>query len=137
MIKKDKKILSQKGLVAMPAIVILSIIMLTIGITTSFLSFNQNNISANNHLSQKTYYIAETGIKDAFLKIARNKKYDTDYSLPINNGIANIVFDTSIPNQTKIISTGIINNYTKKIQVTLNVTTNGKVTLESWIELST
>jgi hypothetical protein len=137
MIKKYKNyLLSQNGLVAMPAIVVLSIIMLAIGIAMSFSSYTQNNISFDNYKSQKAYYIAEAGIKDATMKITRNKNYNTGYSLSINSGTASIVFDESIPNQTKITSAGSINNYTKKIQATLNVTNEGKVTIMSWRELS-
>lgn len=71
------------------------------------------------------------------MKITRNKSYDTNYSLPVNSGVADITFDTSIPNQTKITSISTVNNYTKKIQAILNVTANGKVTILSWNELST
>jgi hypothetical protein len=137
MIEKYKKYLfSQSGLVALPSIVILSIIMLTIGIAMSFSAFTQNNISYDNYISQKAYYIAEAGIKDATMKAARNKNYNTDYELTINGESANVTFDTSIPNQTKITSASAINNYTKKIQVVLNITTNGKVTIMSWNELA-
>lgn len=137
MTRKYKNILiSQSGLIAMPSIIILSIIMLTIGIAMSFSSFIQNNISFDNYISQKAYCIAEAGIKDATMKITRNKNYSANYSLPINNGVANITFDASIPNQTKITSASAINNYTKKIQAILNVTNNGKVTIMSWNELS-
>ena len=138
MTRKYKNFLfSQNGLVALPSIVVLSIIMLTIGIAMSFSSFTQNNISFDNYISQRACYIAEAGIKDATMKITRNKSYDTNYSLPVNSGVADITFDTSIPNQTKITSISTVNNYTKKIQAILNVTANGKVTILSWNELST
>lgn len=137
MISKYKNILtSQQGLIALPSIVILSIIMLVIGIAMSFSAFTQNNISYDNYASQKAYYIAEAGIKDATMKITRNKNYNTNYSLSINDGIASVVFDTSVPNQIKITSVSTINNYTKKIQAVLNVTANGKVTIASWNELT-
>ncbi len=137
MTKKYKNILiGQSGLVAMPSIVILSIIMLTIGIAMSFSSFIQNNISYDNYISQRAYCTAEAGINDAIMKIARNKNYSANYSLLINSNAANIVFDTTVLNQTKITSTSIIKNYTKKIQATLNVTANGKVTIASWNELA-
>lgn len=129
-------LISQSGLAAMPAIVILSIVMLAIGIAMSFSSFTQNNISYDNYISQRAYYAAEAGISDAIMKIARNKNYSADYSLSVNGGTANIAFDMSVPNQTKITSAGAINNYTKKIQAILNVTQNGKVTVASWNELS-
>jgi len=137
MTSKYKNIfISQSGLVALPSIVILSIIMLTIGIAMSFSSFTQNNISYDSYISQKAYYAAEAGINDAIMKITRNKNYSADYSLSINGYAADIAFDTSTPNQTKITSASAINNYTKKIQAILNVTANGKVMIASWNELA-
>ena len=133
MILKNKK--SQKGLVALPAIITLSVIILTIGLTMSFSSFTQNNISSNKYKSELTYRIAEAGIKDAMVKITRNKNYDTAFTLFINNGAADISFETSIPEQTIITSVGTYGNNTKTIETILHITTNGKVTINSWTEL--
>ncbi|MBW6441229.1 hypothetical protein K0B03_04375 [Patescibacteria group bacterium] len=129
-------LLSQNGLVALPSIVILSLIMLTIGIAMSFSSFTQNTISFNSEITQRSYFVAESGIKDAMMKITRNKNYNIDYALQINADEAIVTFDTSIPNQTKVTSTSTINNHTKKIEATLDVTSSGKVTILSWHELS-
>ena len=132
--RKDK-FFSQKGIVALPAIITLSVIILAIGLAMSFSSFTQNNIFSNKHQSELTYRVAEAGIKDAMIKITRNKNYDTAFALPINNGVANISFDTSNFEQTKITSIGTLNNNTKTIEVVLDISTNGKVTINSWIEL--
>ena len=133
MIPKNKK--SQKGIVALPAIITLSVIILTIGLAMSFSSFTQNNISSNKYKSELTYRIAEAGIKDAIVKITRNKNYDTAFTLLVNNGVANISFDISVPDQTKITSVGTFNDNTKTIETILDITKNGKVTISSWTEL--
>jgi len=136
MITKNRKhFFSQRGIVALPAIIALSVIILTIGLAMSFSSFTQNNISSNKYKSELTYRIAEAGIKDAMVKITRNKNYDTAFTLLINNGAANVNCDTSGPGQTKITSIGTFNNNTKTIETILDITTNGKVTISSWIEL--
>lgn len=133
--ENKKHFFSQKGIVALPAIITLSIIILTIGLAMSFSSFTQNNISSNKYKSELTYRIAEAGIKDAMVKITRNKNYATDFTLLINNGAANVSFETSIPEQTTITSAGTFNDNTKTIEAVLNITANGKVTINSWIEL--
>jgi len=134
-IKNRKHFFSQRGIVALPAIITLSVIILAIGLAMSFSSFTQNNISSNKYKSELTYRIAEAGIKDAMVKITRNKNYDTAFTLLINNGAADVSFDTSNPEQTKITSVGTFNNNTKTIETILDVTTNGKVAVSSWIEL--
>jgi len=135
MIKKNIKYhFSQKGMIALPVIAILSIIMLSIGLAMAFSAFTQNNITSNTNKADMAYYIAEAGIRDATMKITRNSNYNNSYSLSINNGSASISFDTSVPGQTKIISIGTFDNNSKKIETILGITTNGEVTLNSWIE---
>ena len=137
MIKRYKEFLfSESGLIALPSIIILSMIILTIGISMSFSSFTQNNISSNNYSSQKSFFVAEAGIKDAIMKITRNKNYNTAFILLIDEDTANVTINTTDPTRPIITSVSTINNYTKKIQATLNITQNGKVTILSWNELS-
>lgn len=133
--KNKKYFFSQKGIVALPAIVALSIIILTIGLAMSFSGFIQNNISSNKYNSELTYRVAEAGVKDAMVKITRNKNYNTAFALSTNKGAANVSFDASIPGQTKITSVGTLNDNTKTIEVILDITANGKVTINSWTEL--
>lgn len=132
--KKDNSF-SRKGMIALPAVIALAAIILAIGLAMSFSSFTQNNISSNKYKSEITYRVAEAGIKDAMIKITRNKNYDTAFALLINNGAANVSFDTSVHGQTKITSIGTFDNNTKTIEVILDITTNGKTAISSWTEL--
>lgn len=138
--KNRKKVSFQQGAAALPAIMALAMILLLAGLAMTMSGLTQNNIVQNQSKSAMALYIAESGIKDAMQKAARNKDYDTSvigsYSLTINGGIADIAVTKPISGQTQIMSAGSFNNNTRKLRAILDVSPEGKITINSWEELS-
>lgn len=144
--------ISKKGAIALPSILMLSAILLIVGIAMSVSALMQNSIVYDQNEAAASSYAAESGIKDAIEKVTRNKNYDNGagYCLVVGDGKASIVVTKDVVNgvpssgHTQIISTGTssTNNciaagkYFKKINVILNVNGNGNVTIDSWEELT-
>ena len=125
----NKTALHDKGAIALPTVLILAAALLAIGLAMNLASFNKIEIIKNNENALNAYYIAEAGTRDALEKVARDKNYNTDYTLQLNNGTATIDFSNSPPpNQIIITSTGFFDNNTKKIQASFEMDSNGKLT---------
>jgi len=139
MIHKLKKIKSTNGLAALPSILVISFIALITGLAIVSGGFIETAISQSEKLSLESFYLAEAGIKDALIKITRNKNFNNSgYDLFLGNGSATIVIekDQPIAGQTRVTSTGTVKNRIRKIQMIVNVTSNGKVTTASWQEIA-
>jgi len=78
-----------------------------------------------------TYYVAEAGIENALMKLLRDPNY-TGETLQIdgNNAVITVTGTTT----KTILSTGTINNLTRKIQVTVSYT-NNQMTITNWQEI--
>ena len=78
-----------------------------------------------------TYYIAESGAENAFLRLLRNPNY-TGETLPVDSGSASIqVTGTG----TKIItSIGTMGNFTRTVQIQATYA-NNILTITSWKEV--
>jgi len=132
----NKNATHSKGAIALPTILMLASILLAIGLAINLSSNNKIETIKNNENALSAFYLSEAGIKDALIKIARNKNYCTNYTLQTSKGSADIVFDGSPPpNQIIITSTGVSDNNTKKIHASYNIDNNGKLTQLSWQEI--
>ena len=143
-IRESRLIIGERGAVALSSILILAIILLIMGLAMAFSEFTQTNIVYNQNRSMDAFYAAESGAKDALQKISRNKDHSiVNYCLSLGqNSVEISVAKTG--GQTEIISKGISgtgncaasgSNY-KRIRAVLDVSTEGKVAIASWEELS-
>lgn len=140
MFKKNlQEIFSPSGAAALPAVIALSMILLLVGLAMTFSGYIQNNIVQNQNKSILALYIADSGLKDAMQKVTRDKDYDTSvvgsYNLAVNGGEASIAITRLGGGQTQIVSSGVFDNITKKLKTVLDVSSEGKVTINSWEEL--
>jgi len=95
---KDHKHFQSKGLhfrgiAALPTIIVLGIVILAISVSLATVSFSESFISQGAMQSSKAIFYAESGARDALIKIARNKSYVCSsadcYALPfVTNGCA-------------------------------------------------
>jgi hypothetical protein len=135
MILKNK--INKSGLAALPSILVIATVALVAGLSMASGGLAELSISQEQLRSQESFYIAESGIADALIKITRNKKFENvGYALSIGEGNATIIIQKGIPvaGQTTIFSTGSVKNGNRKIQAIVNVDNNGKVTMASWNE---
>lgn len=132
-----------KGIAALPVLILLTLIILLVGIAVSGVGFIEGALALDQTQSREAYYIAEMGINDALMKLARDKNFV--YASPgycLNNACntdryANI---TVTGTDVKIItSDGFVKNKQRRIQVTTqNIqTNNGKIIINAgdWKEL--
>ena len=130
----------KKGIAALPAILALSAVILIIGLTIAFSGRVESNISASQRDSGKAFFTAEAGVSDAEIKINRDPNFEdlSGYTLTVGDGTATVIVDKDTPvvGQTTIKSQGEVKNIKRKIKVILNVDSQGKVTLNSWEEIT-
>lgn len=127
------------GVALLPMILALSFIILVVVVSLASLSFVEINIGTAQKKADEAFFVANAGVSDAIIRIARNKNYSSvGYNLTVGNGTANVVVQKDIPaaGQTRITSTGTVGASKRKIQVDTNVNTYGKVTIASFSELA-
>lgn len=123
---------NQKGQAAILMIFIIGMVGLLIGMTLSKTGFAESMMGRGTAGSTKAFYVANSGIEDAFYKISEADKADSDftdtsgYTLEVGDGTATITVVTNITysedgteeNTEKIIeSIGKYENYVRKIRV--------------------
>jgi len=150
MVIKNKKITSA-GVATLPTVIMITMIILAIGIGITSLSLTEVFISAGQNQSSIALSYAETGARDALIKIARNKKYTCAtadcYSIPFaTNGCVtgnecvrvSVSAGTGSTIDPKIITaSGQSRSHTKKIQVNviLDPSSNGEIATSTWREI--
>lgn len=145
---------SQKGVATLPTIMALTILILAVGLSVAGVSFTENMIAAGQKKSAEALLYAETGARDALMKITRNKGYtcitNDCYSIDLvsngcstNNGCAKITVSAGVGSgaDPKIItSKGTVGNYIRRVQVNVvfDASLNGEINLSStiWQELT-
>lgn len=126
----------EQGAVALPIVLVLAAILLTVGLAMNMSGNNKSDIATNKNRALNAFYIAESGIKDASERITRNKNYNNDqYTLLFEKGSAEIRLDYSVPDRIKITSEGAFENNIKTIEAIFDIDANGKITKSSWREL--
>lgn len=125
------------GLAALPSVLVIATIALVAGLSMAGGGISELSISQEQIRSQESFYVAESGVTDALIKITRNKKFENiGYTLSIGEGNATITVqkDAPIAGQTTILSSGNVKNSNRKIQVIVDVDNNGRVAMASWDE---
>lgn len=111
---------NQRGIAALPTIIIISLFVLLISVALISSGLIENAISFGHKESQEAYVAAEFGAQDAIIRISRNKDFTSaGYQITAGGGMASVV--VSGTTAKTIISTGTVSNKTRKIQVVMNV----------------
>lgn len=133
----------QKGIAALPSILIITFILLVVGLILTTTSVIESTISFAQRKSVESFYLAEAGLKDALMKITRNKNYVSADDSTCVAGVCELIFDdnkkvevTVTGTDPKTITvTGSVGSTKRKIRNIVNVDTYGKVTHQSWEEI--
>ncbi len=138
---------SRSGIVALPAMLLIGGIIVEIGIAGLLVSYFLTQSNFGVKLSAQALAAAQTGVKDATLKIIRDKDFSDSYSINIGNQSSQITVckdfktvstfcDTQNSGKHEIISLGIVQKKQRKIQAILNVNSiTGEVKIESVKEI--
>ena len=141
-----KYIFSKKGVATIPIILALTILVIAIGLAISTVAFNEAFIAQDFSRSSQALVYAETGARDALIKVTRNGRYTTspDYKIEfVNggcvtpyNGCATITVTSdqeTLPNSDIIIvSAGQVKNSIRKVKVTVTLNSDWVITETNW-----
>src|SRR3990170_8345911 len=126
---------NQRGVALLPVILVLFGLVMVVGVAIAGISVSENTISSTKDASDEALAIAESGIQDALMKLARDKDFTSaGYNLSVSGGTATIIVPSGSPKD--ITSSGTLNNKTRKIQLTVNADANGKITQSGWTEVA-
>lgn len=128
-----------RGIAALLAIVGVAALVLLIAMGLSFSNFLENDASSARQKHREAFFAAEAGIHDAISRITRNKDYTGSYdetTFPIVSSPDTLDITVGTGSPRTITATAVVKNRTAKIQATVNVDSNGWVTIATWQELS-
>jgi len=136
------KCIKKPGIASIPTVMVLMALILSAGVVISAISISDNLSVAQANDSGKALNYAQLGAKDALERVVRNKDYTGSYNLEIVSGgctdpflgCASITVN-SASNPKIITVSGQITNVIRKIQVNVNLDSNGLITNYTWQEL--
>jgi hypothetical protein len=125
-----KKYYYQKG---QTLVLLLIFMVVAIMITTASVAMIVTNIKATDKVAQSatTIDVAESGAENAVIKLLRDPIYGGE---TLNIGGGQAVITITGTNPKTIISKGTLNNFTRTVQVIVDMT-NNILTVTSWKEL--
>lgn len=135
-------------------VLILMLIMVAVGLSMISAGLFEGVMSENERQSQEAQLAAAGGVKDAMMRIARNKNFatSTGYFIPsspdcplysstacakviVEKDTASSCSQSISAGQDCVISLGTLGNSARKVEAILNVNaTSGKMTMQSWQE---
>ena len=118
-----KSLFDNNGFAALYVAIIVLIIMAGIALSLLFLVVNQQKILGNSLKSYQSFSVAEAGIEDALVRLAKGMNCPSSYTLTLGNNTSNVVVSDVIGGARTIISTGDINNRIRKVRVVYKIST--------------
>lgn len=129
----------REGQTALPVILLISVIVIEFAIAGAFVSFFSSASGQGERLSARALAAAQAGLRDAFVKISRDKNFtDTSYNLTVGNDTVTIdVAKDASGNFFTVTSTAVASTRRRRLVGILSLdNTTGKVTLVSVEEKS-
>jgi len=135
---------NQQGMALLATVVAVLLILVAVGLSMVSLGVFEGFMAESQRASDEAYAAAQSGAKDAMMRVARDKNYSSaGYYLTTGcalNGASACAYvvvekDAPSPSKDRITATGTLNNSSRKLEVILNVNaTNGKITIDSQTE---
>ena len=139
--KKYNFLIEKSGIASIPTVIVLMILTISIGALIASISLSDTISVSDTNNSGRALGYAQLGAKDALERIVRNKDYSGTYTIStvaggcsgLYSGCATLEVDAGT--SLKIIkSEGRIQDIKRKIQVDVNLDSNGLVTNYNWQE---
>jgi len=144
--------IKNKGMTALPLIILIGGIVLEIAITMALLAFYISESGAGARFSAEALSISQAGINDALMKIIRSPSFNTGasnpYYLSFDNGrTAQVIVcrnsrtvtnncDSWVSNGDEITSLGTVLNKNRRLRANVSINpTNGEVRIQSIKEI--
>ena len=146
------KRLTTRGVATLPTVLVLGVMALAIAVGITAVSLTESFISQGGAQSSRALFYAESGARDALVKIARNKNYTCSavdcYTIDFSTNGCSLLNDCAkvsvsagvgTGGDPKIItSKGIMKSSTRRIQVSVvfDASANGEIASATWTELT-
>ncbi|MFZ2205094.1 MAG: hypothetical protein WAV23_00685 [Minisyncoccia bacterium] len=153
-----KNISKKRGIATLLTVIVIGMMALAVVVSITSVALNELLISQGQAQSASALFYAESGARDALIRIARNKNYNcstTDcYSIDyVTSGCSNSTNcakvsvstgDGTTGNPKIITSKGIMKASTRRVQVSVTLDDgtstpslqNGRITSTDWLELT-
>lgn len=139
------KYIPAHGIATLPTVMILGVMSLAVAVGITTVSLSESFISQASNQSSKALQYAESGARDALIRIARNKTYlcttadcyTIDFSTngcSLGNDCAKMVVTGNDTAKT-ITAKGIMKSSTRTLQVSATLGTDGDITGVTWTEV--
>ncbi len=143
----------KNGFASLPTMIVITALLITISIGIASISFTELLAVSGERQTREAYLYAETGARDALLRIAKNKNYSCfsgegcPYQIAFApngcetlDGCAFVQVNSgagTIANPKIITSTGRVRTFTRAFEVTVifDAAQNGEIANASWQEL--
>ena len=122
---------NQKGVVALLIVIIVGASTLIMAISSALLGMGELDLGYTMGRSEETLVLTDGCVEEALLQIKRNTSYIGE-SLVLSNGSC-IISVVSSGSDRIITVVGTVENYNKKIEVTLTLSGN-QIIINSWKE---
>lgn len=121
------KIINSEGGYVISVITFFSlIIMLSIAISLSSLTFYRQKITANAVKSTQAYYAAEAGAEDALIRIKKNPQISPEtYNLTLNNATTEIIIPATVGGSKEITSKGANSGVIRNVKTVYGIDSFG------------
>lgn len=148
------KIKKNRGIATLPTVMVIGMMALAVVVSITSMALNELLISQGSSQSSTALFYAESGARDALIRIARSKNYNSSYFLDFvtsgcssSTDCASVAVSAGIGTSAdhKIItSTGTKGSSTRRIQVDVILDSgtstaslqNGEITSTIWQELT-
>ncbi len=140
----DKRMCKQnRGIVALMTVVIIALFLFSVGILLAIQSRTSIISGKLANQADQAQFLAETGVQDALIKIARNKDYTGAYTIAQNDDPSFDVKQVAVNIATSSGTTSVIvatstvtrsgDSIQRTIQATVTYDSNGKISIVSKI----
>lgn len=126
--KKQKK---PNGYVALASVLVIAVIVVIIGNSTSILSINEIQSSLSSKKNEESLDFVEGCVEDALLRLNEDEAIPSSLSLP--EGTCSVTINSQSGDDWTFTVTTTLNGHTKSVQV--SATRDTTVTITSWKEI--
>ena len=133
----------REGQVVLPMLLVFVFLVALLGIAIGTAAVLQTVQSGQQVFSEQAYGAADSGVREAMLRLARNRDHDTQllipayFELPLPGSCSSVSISGFDANSQKtIIAEGHARANTRRLEVTVHVPENGNVIVREWKEIT-
>jgi len=121
----------KRGYIALSSVLIIAFLVLTIGISVSYLAVSETQVSLGQLRKEEATDYVESCVEDAMLRLNENNSIPTSITLP--QGICIITINSHVGNNWSFTSVGTLQNHKKTTWV--QATRGVYITVSDWKEV--